>query len=214
LPIYLHKHGGYFYCDGANFNALVGKIRPGDFGVDVMHINLHKTFSTPHGGGGPGSGPICCTAELAKYMPVPTVIKKGEAYKLETEKDRPETLGRLKGFQGQFGMHVRALAYMMSHGADGLKQVSEDAVLNANYILAQLKDDFHAPFAEQGPCMHECIADRQETERGRRHDAGYGEGAVRARYSPDDGLFPAGGSGCDADRADGNREQGFNGLLY
>ncbi|MGB4107378.1 MAG: aminomethyl-transferring glycine dehydrogenase subunit GcvPB [Alphaproteobacteria bacterium] len=163
----LHKHGAYFYCDGANFNALVGKIRPGDFGVDVMHINLHKTFSTPHGGGGPGSGPICCTAELAKYMPVPTVIKKGDAYKLETEADRPETLGRLKGFQGQFGMFVRALAYMMSHGADGLKQVSEDAVLNANYILAQLKDDYFAPFAHQGPCMHEALlTDKKQKEQG------------------------------------------------
>jgi glycine dehydrogenase subunit 2 len=163
----LHKHGAYFYCDGANFNALVGKIRPGDFGVDVMHINLHKTFSTPHGGGGPGSGPICCTAELAKYMPVPTVIKNGDQYKLETEADRPETLGRLKGFQGQFGMHVRALSYMMSHGADGLKQVSEDAVLNANYILAELKDDFYAPFAHQGPCMHEALlTDKKQKEAG------------------------------------------------
>ncbi|MCC7305210.1 MAG: aminomethyl-transferring glycine dehydrogenase subunit GcvPB [Alphaproteobacteria bacterium] len=163
----LHKAGGYFYCDGANFNALVGKVRPGDFGVDVMHINLHKTFSTPHGGGGPGSGPICCTAELAKYMPVPTVIKKGESYKLETEKDRPETLGKLKGFQGQFGMHVRALTYMMSHGADGLRQVAEDAVLNANYILAKLKDDFHAPFAHQGPCMHEAlVTDKKQKEKG------------------------------------------------
>lgn len=162
----LHKAGGYFYCDGANFNALVGKIRPGDFGVDVMHINLHKTFSTPHGGGGPGSGPICCTAELAKYMPVPTVIKKGNVYKLETEKDRPETLGRLKGFQGQFGMHVRALTYMLSHGADGLKQVSEDAVLSANYILAKLKDDYHAPFAHQGPCMHEALlTDKKQKEK-------------------------------------------------
>ncbi len=163
----LHRHGGYFYCDGANFNALVGKVRPGDFGVDIMHINLHKTFSTPHGGGGPGSGPICCTSELAKYMPVPTVVKKGDGYKLETKKDRPETLGRLKGFQGQFGMHVRALAYMMSHGADGLKQVSEDAVLNANYILAQLKNDFHAPFAEQGPCMHEALlTDKKQKDAG------------------------------------------------
>lgn len=163
----LHKIGGYFYCDGANFNALVGKVRPGDFGVDVMHINLHKTFSTPHGGGGPGSGPICCTAELAKYMPVPTVVKNGETYKLETEKDRPETLGTLKGYQGQFGMHVRALAYMMSHGADGLKQVSEDAVLGANYILAELKGDYHAPFAEQGPCMHEALlTDKKQKEAG------------------------------------------------
>ena len=161
----LHKAGGYFYCDGANFNALVGKIRPGDFGVDVMHINLHKTFSTPHGGGGPGSGPICCTEELAQYMPVPTVLKDGEAYRLETEGDRPETMGRLKGFSGQFGMHVRALSYMMSHGADGLQQVSEDAVLNANYILASLKDDYHVPYA--GPCMHECmVTDKKQKANG------------------------------------------------
>ncbi len=163
----LHEAGAYFYCDGANFNALVGKVRPGDFGVDVMHINLHKTFSTPHGGGGPGSGPICCTEELAKYMPVPTVVKQGETYKLETLEDRPESMGRLKGFQGQFGMHVRALSYMLSHGADGLKQVSEDAVLSANYILECLKDDYHAPFAHQGPCMHEAlITDKLQKEQG------------------------------------------------
>lgn len=161
----LHKAGAYFYCDGANFNALVGKVRPGDFGVDVMHINLHKTFSTPHGGGGPGSGPICCVPELAKYMPVPTVLKEGDTYRLETRDDRPATMGRLKGFQGQFGMHVRALAYMLSHGADGLKQVSEDAVLNANYILSSLKDDYHAPFAHQGPCMHEALlTDKRQKE--------------------------------------------------
>lgn len=152
----LHKVGGYFYCDGANFNALVGKVRPADFGVDVMHINLHKTFSTPHGGGGPGSGPICCTEELAEYMPVPVVVQDEDgAYKLEWAEDRPETLGALKAYQGQFGMHVRALAYMMSHGADGLRQVSEDAVLNANYILSQLGEDYHVPF--DGPCMHECL---------------------------------------------------------
>ena len=163
----LHKAGAYFYCDGANFNALVGKVCPGDFGVDVMHINLHKTFSTPHGGGGPGSGPICCTEELAKYMPVPTVLKEGEAYKLETEEDRPATLGRLKGYHGQFGMHVRALSYMLSHGADGLQRVSEDAVLNANYILASLKDDYHTPFAHQGPCMHEALlTDKTQKEHG------------------------------------------------
>ena len=151
----LHKAGGYFYCDGANFNALVGTIRPADFGVDVMHINLHKTFSTPHGGGGPGSGPICVTKELAPYMPVPVVAKGKNGFYLETEADRPTSLGRLKGFSGQFGMHIRALTYIMSHGADGLKQVSEDAVLNANYILSQLKDEFHVPYA--GPCMHECL---------------------------------------------------------
>lgn len=161
----LHDAGGYFYCDGANFNALVGKVRPGDFGVDVMHINLHKTFSTPHGGGGPGSGPICCTEELGQFMPVPTVIKQNETYKLERETDRPETLGTLKAFQGQFGMHVRALSYMMSHGADGLKQVSEDAVLNANYILSKLSEEYHVPY--QGPCMHEClITDKRQKEKG------------------------------------------------
>lgn len=161
----LHKAGGYFYCDGANFNALVGSIRPADFGVDVMHINLHKTFSTPHGGGGPGSGPICVTKELAPYMPVPTVVKDAEGFHLETEEERPTTLGRMKGFQGQFGMHVRALSYILSHGADGLKQVSEDAVLNANYILSQLKDIYHVPF--EGPCMHECLlTDKNQKDAG------------------------------------------------
>ena len=162
----LHEAGGYFYCDGANFNALVGKIRPGDFGVDVMHINLHKTFSTPHGGGGPGSGPICVTEELAPFLPVPTVNCNDEGvYGLEYEDEKPETLGRLRGFVGQFGMHVRALAYMLSHGADGLKQVSEDAVLNANYLLSQLKDVYHVPY--EGPCMHECLlTDKKQKEHG------------------------------------------------
>ena len=163
----LHKAGGYFYCDGANFNALVGKIRPADFGVDVMHINLHKTFSTPHGGGGPGSGPICVTEELAQYMPVPTVLKNNDTYRLESESDREETLGRLKSFHGQFGMFVRALTYMLSHGADGLQRVSEDAVLNANYILRMLEDDFNAPFADQGPCMHEALlTDKHQKKNG------------------------------------------------
>ena len=116
-----------------------------------MHINLHKTFSTPHGGGGPGSGPICVAERLKPYIPAPIVLKEGDTYRLEHDGEREETCGRLKGFQGQFGMHVRALSYMMSHGADGLKQVAEDAVLNANYILSQLKDDYHVPF--EGPCM-------------------------------------------------------------
>ncbi len=162
----LHEAGGYFYCDGANFNALVGKVRPADFGVDVMHINLHKTFSTPHGGGGPGSGPICCTEELAQYMPVPVVLKASDGgYVLETKEDRPDTLGTLKAFQGQFGMHVRALSYMKSHGSDGLKQVSEDAVLNANYILSELSEDYHVPY--EGPCMHECLlTDKRQKEHG------------------------------------------------
>jgi glycine dehydrogenase subunit 2 len=152
----LHEAGGYFYCDGANFNALVGRIKPADFGVDVMHINLHKTFSTPHGGGGPGSGPICCTEELRPYLPVPLIGKSDTGtYSLLDKEECPKTLGRLRGFNGQFGMHVRALSYMLSHGNDGLRQVSGDAVLAANYILSQLKDDFHVPF--EGPCMHEAL---------------------------------------------------------
>ncbi len=159
----LHEAGGYFYCDGANFNALVGKIRPGDFGVDVMHFNLHKTFSTPHGGGGPGSGPIGVTEELRSYLPVPVIKNESGSYRIENE--RKESLGRLKGFHGQFGMHVRALSYILSHGADGLKQVAEDAVLSANYILSQLKDDYHVPYA--GPCMHECLlTDKVQKEKG------------------------------------------------
>lgn len=161
----LHDAGGYFYCDGANFNALVGKIRPADFGVDVMHINLHKTFSTPHGGGGPGSGPICVTEELAPYMPSPVILHENGSYRLEGDDDRTTHCGRIKGFQGQFGMHVRALTYMMSHGADGLRQVSEDAVLNANYILSHLKDRYHVPF--EGPGMHECLlTDKRQKEAG------------------------------------------------
>ena len=161
----LHDAGGYFYCDGANFNALVGKIRPADFGVDVMHINLHKTFSTPHGGGGPGSGPICVSKELAPYVPNPVVLNENGSYRLERNGERSSSCGRIKGFSGQFGMHIRALTYMMSHGADGLRQISEDAVLNANYVLSQLKQDFHVPF--EGPCMHECLlTDKVQKEAG------------------------------------------------
>lgn len=159
----LHKAGAYFYCDGANFNALVGRVRPADFGVDVMHFNLHKTFSTPHGGGGPGCGPIAVSEELGPYLPVPRIIKEGGHYHLQTCNDT--SIGRLKGYHGQFGMAVRALSYMMSHGKDGLRQVAEDAVLNANYILSQLKDDFHVPF--EGYCMHECLlSDKFQKEHG------------------------------------------------
>lgn len=148
----IHSVGAYFYCDGANYNAIVGKVRPADIGVDVMHFNLHKTFSTPHGGGGPGSGPIAVKKELEQYLPIPHVIKDGETYKLTTPKN---SCGKIKGFNGQFGMHVRALTYMLSHGSDGLQKVAEDAVLSANYILAKLKNYYHVPF--KGNCMHECL---------------------------------------------------------
>lgn len=155
----VHAAGGFFYCDGANFNAILGRVRPADLGIDCMHLNLHKTFSTPHGGGGPGSGPVVLSAALAPFAPVPTVVKDGAGFRLveNVEDSEAQPFGRIKGFHGQFGMFVRALAYMMSLGADGLRQVAEDAVLNANYLLAGLKDTLSAPFA--GPCMHEALFD-------------------------------------------------------
>ncbi|MDJ0979198.1 MAG: aminomethyl-transferring glycine dehydrogenase subunit GcvPB [Erythrobacter sp.] len=157
----VHAVGGYVYCDGANFNAIVGRVRPGDLGVDAMHINLHKTFSTPHGGGGPGSGPVVFSEALMPFAPLPYVEKDeaGEFHIVEEENADAEhqTFGRMTAFHGQMGMFTRALTYMLSHGADGLKQVSEDAVLNANYILRSLEDILHAPFADSGPCMHEAL---------------------------------------------------------
>ena len=154
----IHEAGGYFYCDGANFNAIVGRVRPGDLGVDAMHINLHKTFSTPHGGGGPGSGPTVLSERLAPYAPLPLILKRDGAYDLvENASADGTSFGRMVAFHGQMGMFVRALSYMLSHGSDGLRQVAEDAVLNANYILASLKDVMSASF--EGPCMHEALFD-------------------------------------------------------
>lgn len=153
----IHAAGGYFYCDGANFNAIVGRVRPGDLGVDAMHINLHKTFSTPHGGGGPGSGPTVFSEALAPYAPVPFVTHDDDGYKLveHVEGEAAESFGRMVAFHGQMGMFVRALTYMLSHGADGLKQVAEDAVLNANYIQSRLKTVMTPAF--EGFCMHEAL---------------------------------------------------------
>ena len=157
----VHAAGGYVYCDGANFNAIVGRVRPGDLGVDAMHINLHKTFSTPHGGGGPGSGPVVLSAALTPFAPLPFVTKQGDSFRLIEEEnageDHPQTFGRMTAFHGQMGMFTRALTYILSHGADGLKQVAEDAVLNANYVLRSLTDVLDAPFAASGPCMHEAL---------------------------------------------------------
>ncbi len=154
----IHKAGGYFYCDGANFNAIVGRVRPGDLGIDAMHINLHKTFSTPHGGGGPGSGPTVFSERLAPYAPVPFVVKDEDGfYRLveQTESAAKDSFGRMVAFHGQMGMFVRALTYMLSHGADGLRQVAEDAVLNANYIQARLRHVMTPAF--DGLCMHEAL---------------------------------------------------------
>ena len=159
----VHDAGGFVYCDGANFNAIVGKVRPGDLGVDAMHINLHKTFSTPHGGGGPGSGPVVLSEALSPYGPLPFTArtKNGVVHLVEEENadeyEHTKAFGRMTAFHGQMGMFTRALAYMLSHGADGLKQVAEDAVLNANYLLRSLDDVLDAPFGPSGPCMHEAL---------------------------------------------------------
>ena len=155
----LHEAGAYLYCDGANFNAIAGKVRPGDLGVDAMHINLHKTFSTPHGGGGPGAGPVVLSEALASFAPLPFVAKDGDAYRLvEHAEESVTSPGRLTAFHGQMGMFVRALTYMMSHGADGIRQASEDAVLNANYVRACLSDSLSYPFGDR-VCMHEALFD-------------------------------------------------------
>jgi glycine dehydrogenase subunit 2 len=155
----VHRVGGYFYCDGANFNALVGRVRVADLGVDAMHINLHKTFSTPHGGGGPGAGPTVLSAALAPFAPLPAVIHDADGFRLieHAALSGAKPCGRLKGYHGQFGVFVRALAYMMSMGADGLRQSANDAVLNANYLQTELSSDLTPSFA--GPCMHEALFD-------------------------------------------------------
>jgi glycine dehydrogenase subunit 2 len=155
-----HAAGAYFYCDGANFNAIVGRVRPGDLGVDAMHINLHKTFSTPHGGGGPGAGPVVLSEALAAFAPKPWVVSSDEGFDLleHDEASSAANFGRMCAFHGQMGMFIRALTYMLSHGSDGLRQVAEDAVLNANYIKASLSDLMSVPFPD-GPCMHEALFD-------------------------------------------------------
>jgi glycine dehydrogenase subunit 2 len=158
----VHDCGGYFYCDGANFNAIVGRVRPGDLGVDAMHINLHKTFSTPHGGGGPGAGPVVLSDALAPYAPLPYLRRDGASWSLVEDardaRDGEKPLGRITAFHGQMGMFVRALTWMLSHGGDGTRQASADAVLNANYVRAALADLMSVPFGDR-PCMHEVLFD-------------------------------------------------------
>jgi glycine dehydrogenase subunit 2 len=203
----LHAKGALLYMDGANMNALVGKVRPGDFGVDVMHLNLHKTFSTPHGGGGPGSGPVACKAFLEPFLPIPVLIRKESSLKsqpagdwettdddqlspdaqpifrapaypplstdTEVEKrgalswdyDRPQSVGRVRAFYGNTGMFIRALAYILANGPDGLRQTTEDAVLNANYIRKKLEDFYELPY--KTPSMHEVVfSDKRQAAHG------------------------------------------------
>jgi len=182
----LHAKGALLYMDGANMNALVGKTRPGDFGVDVMHLNLHKTFSTPHGGGGPGSGPVACKAFLEPFLPIPVLVRKpaskapqepgapglaSETWDsknpglLTWDYDRPQSVGRVRAFYGNVGMFIRALAYILANGPDGLRQTTEDAVLNANYIRKKLEDVYDLPY--QTASMHEVVfSDKRQAAKG------------------------------------------------
>jgi len=149
----VHAKGGQVYCDGANLNALMGIVQMGTLGVDVMHVNLHKTFSSPHGGGGPGSGPVCVKSHLERFLPVPRIVENGGRYELSV--DRPESIGRVHSFFGNVGVMVRAYAYILSMGPENLRKASQLAVLNANYVKENLKDVFHLPYDR--PCMHECV---------------------------------------------------------
>lgn len=152
----VHANGSFLYMDGANFNAFIGVARPGDMGVDVMHLNLHKTFSTPHGGGGPGAGPVVVVKEMVPFLPVPVVSAKTDG-SLFLDYNRPQSIGRVAAFYGNFGILLRALAYILREGADGLRQVAENAVLNANYIRHHLSRDFHLEY--QQPTLHEVVFD-------------------------------------------------------
>jgi len=159
----LHRKGAYLYCDGANLNAFVGVARPGDMGIDVIHSNLHKTFSTPHGGGGPGAGPVGVCDRLVPFLPTPTVERRDDGT-FYLEADHPDSIGRVRAFHGNFGVLVRALAYMRSMGASGLRRIAEIAVLNANYIRARLRDAYHLPY--DAPSLHEVVFDdKRQTER-------------------------------------------------
>jgi glycine dehydrogenase subunit 2 len=208
----LHAKGALLYMDGANMNALVGKVRPGDFGVDVMHLNLHKTFSTPHGGGGPGSGPVACKGFLEPFLPTPVLVRTGTAANIPSTEswentnadppsngsvplfrapaspdfaaegvggrdlrpptgslhwnyDRPKSVGRVRAFYGNTGMFIRALAYILANGPDGLRQTTEDAVLNANYIRKKLEDLYELPY--KTPSMHEVVfSDKRQAAKG------------------------------------------------
>lgn len=160
----VHSRGGLVYMDGANMNALVGVARPGDFGMDIVHLNLHKTFSTPHGGGGPGAGPVAVKKFLEPFLPVPVLEERPDGT-LQWNAERPQSIGRVRAFGGNFGVLVRALAYILANGPDGLLATTRDAVLNANYVRKQLEGAYELPY--QSPSLHECVfSDKKQAKHG------------------------------------------------
>ncbi len=182
----VHAQGGLLYMDGANLNAFVGRARPGDMGVDVHHLNLHKTFSTPHGGGGPGAGPVGVKAALEPYLPVPVVEKQGERYGLR--RDRPKTIGKVRAFHGNFGMFVRAYAYILALGPQGLRRMSETAVLNANYIRRKLQDVYHLPY--DAPSLHEVVFSDRNLEAAGVHTLDIAKRLMDYGFHPPTIYFP------------------------
>jgi glycine dehydrogenase subunit 2 len=188
----VHEAGGLVYGDGANMNALLGIVRPGDVGFDVLHYNLHKTFSTPHGGGGPGSGPVGVAAHLVNFLPGPVVAVVEESSNGEPPVygfvDPAQSIGRLKAFHGHFGMMVRAYTYIAMHGPDGLRAVAEHAVLNANYLLARLRDTYHVPYDRI--CMHEFVLEGRWPDAPDVHALDIAKRLMDYKFHPPTNYFP------------------------
>ncbi len=187
----LHESGGLIYCDGANMNALLGIAKPGELGTDVLHLNLHKTFSTPHGGGGPGAGATAVAEELAPFLPVPVVAPRQEqegAARYYLDYEHPLSIGRVSGFYGNFGVMVKAYAYLRSLGGSGLRGVSENAVLNANYLLQQLKGHYSLPYDR--PCLHECVFSGEYQARLGVHTVDIAKRLIDLGFHPPTVYFP------------------------
>jgi len=182
----VHEQGGFMYCDGANLNSLMGWGRPGDMGYDVIQFNLHKTFSTPHGGGGPGSGPVGVKAVLEPYLPLPRVVKHDEGFRVED--DRPESAGRVRAFLGNFGVMVKAYTYIREMGGQGLKDATARAVVNANYVLARLKDHYHVPYPRR--CMHECVLSDHDLHKYGVNNVDVAKGLIDRGFHPPTISFP------------------------
>ena len=199
----VHGKGGLVYCDGANLNAVMGMVKMGKIGIDAIHLNLHKTFSTPHGGGGPGAGPVCVAEKLAPFLPVPRVVKDGDIFNLKY--DYPESIGKIHAFYGNFGVLIRACSYILSMGKD-LKTASQCAVLNANYIKERLKD-VYTP-ALRPPLHARMRLHRQDSGGTRRRHPGHRQKAHRLRFPSPHGLFPPCGARRDHDRAHRHGVQG------